>query len=183
MKKSVVRPFRFLIVSTIICVLLILMACGKINIVSVNGISMYPTLKNRDFLVVLNNNYTPEQGNVVVIQVPSGTSPTEYIIKRIIAVGGQDVTIDYRNNLVFVNDQQLSEQYINFDCSDVMISSDENQCIQYHVPDNCIFVLGDNRNYSVDSRNVDYGMLSSEMIVGKVVFRLSLTDFDISVVK
>lgn len=183
MKRKSPNRIRIFVICSVIGILFTFILFEGISIAIVDGISMYPTLKNHDLLILRKNYYSPEQGDVVVIQVPSRTSPDEYIVKRIIAVGEQAVTIDYCNNLIFVENQRINEPYINYECADVMVNSNETQRTEYHVPKNSIFVLGDNRNYSVDSRSDDYGMLKSELIMGKVVLRISLSDLKIAAVQ
>ena len=96
------------------------------------------------------------------------------IIKRVIGVGGDTVKIDYNVNKVFVNGEEISNEHIN----GTMINKgmfDPNYLIsdgvyQYKVPDGKVFVMGDNRNNSTDSRTI--GFIDSKDVLGHVIFRL-----------
>lgn len=131
--------------------------------VSVDGHSMDPTLNNKDRLIVEKVSYhfrKPKPGDIVVIKYPA--DPKEKFIKRVIAVGGDKVKI--QNNKLYVNDKQKDESYI---LEQTMRDFDE-----VTVPDNTIFVLGDNRNNSRDSRYPDVGFLKYNMVVGRAALRI-----------
>ena len=143
------------------------------RLVIVDGNSMYPSLHDRDFLVVRRIAYTPKQGDVVVIQTdPEVRLGGRQLIKRVIAVAGQTVFVDYGNNTVTVDGRILNETYINLEEEDPMDGAMyENTA--YVVPEGHIFVLGDNRNHSEDSRSEELGMVSEEAVVGGVWLHLS----------
>ncbi|AND85061.1 signal peptidase I [Clostridium tyrobutyricum] len=131
--------------------------------VSVDGHSMDPTLNNKDRLIVEKVSYyfrAPKPGDIVVIKYPA--NPSEKFIKRVIAVGGDKVRID--NGKLYINDKLQNESYI----LEPMIGNYN----EVTVPENTIFVMGDNRNNSRDSRFTDVGFVSYKLVVGRAVFRL-----------
>lgn len=132
--------------------------------VVVDGSSMEPTLHHGNRLFVFRLGYEPSNGDIVVFE-PRGDQ-NRYYIKRVIAVEGQ--TVDIKNGEVYVDGEQLPEQYI----SEKIRSEYPGQYPQT-VPQDCVFVLGDNRNASRDSRDaVGVGMVEEDSIVGKALFRV-----------
>jgi signal peptidase I len=136
-----------------------------VRIIGIIGSSMEPTFSDGDSVVISNILYTPEQGDIIVLRKLSFQE--EPIIKRVIAVAGQTVDIDFEAGIVYVDDQPLDEPYtaeltytpINFDG-------------KITVPENCIFVMGDNRNHSTDSRSNQVGFVDVRYVMGKVLLRL-----------
>lgn len=139
-----------------------------IRLAIVGGESMYPTFMDKDILLINQVNYHPSRGDVVLIDISKKPIGGEYIVKRIIAVEGDIVTVNYEDNSVFINGIKQSELYLNFEQSDPMIALDETSNITYKVPPGTIFVMGDNRNHSIDSRYEVLGMVSKTDIVGRV---------------
>lgn len=137
-----------------------------IQVVTVNGISMEPTLEERDRLVISNLFYTPETGDIVVLSDKTGLD--EALIKRIIALPGQTVDIN-ENGEVLVDGKILSEPYIA-----ELIQEDHRGDMEYPVtvPEGKIFVMGDNRNHSTDSRYSSVGLVDEKEVLGRVIFRL-----------
>lgn len=132
--------------------------------VRVDGNSMLPNLHHQDHLIVSRMAYEPERGDIVVFH-PRFMPKTAYV-KRVIAVEGETVFIDYETSTVYVNGEPLEEDYID-------------QIMEYRgpdgevtVPEDCVFVLGDNRNNSRDSRFADVGFVTEESILGKATFRV-----------
>ena len=152
-----------------VMIVLLLLNTFVIKLAVVDGRSMYPTLHDNQLLLVLRPGYQPRQGDVVVIHTGKGIFNRDYIVKRVIASEGQAVKIDYDLNEVSVENVTLSEPYLNFEEGDPMLPRDDRSVVRYTVPEGCVFVMGDNRNHSADSRSDKYGMIDQNMIVGKVV--------------
>lgn len=134
----------------------------------VDGSSMVPTLHTRDMLLVREIGYTPQQGDVVVLTKPfyNITGP---IVKRVIATQGQTVDINYAAGTVSVDGVVLDEPYINFE--PMHAPGYENRAY-IEVPQGSIFVMGDNRNHSNDSRDVQLGCVDTRHIIGQAVMVL-----------
>ena len=136
-----------------------------VRIIGVEGDSMMPTLQNGNQLLVSNLFYTPEKGDIVILTKDSFmTSP---IVKRVIATEGDTVDIDFSTGTVSVNDKVLDESYI----AEPTITHYDLTFPQT-VPEGCVFVLGDHRDDSTDSRKQSVGMVDRRNILGRVVFNL-----------
>lgn len=134
------------------------------------GSSMDSTLKNGDLLIVRRFAYTPENGDIIVCQ-SENYGLEKPLVKRVIATEGQVVKIDYKAWTVTVDGKTLDEDYITKNTLRDMMNSDylENE---FTVPKNSLFVMGDNRNISVDSRSSEVGFIDTRYVVGKVSFRI-----------
>lgn len=152
-----------------VMIVLLLINTFVIKLAIVDGSSMYPTLHDNQLMLVLRPGYEPTRGDVVVIHTGKSIISRDYIVKRVIATQGQTVTIDYDLDTVNVDDVILSEPYLNYAEEDPMLPRDDNKVVHYTVPEGCVFVMGDNRNHSADSRSSKYGMIDQGIIVGKVV--------------
>lgn len=141
-----------------------------IRIAYVDGPSMNPTLTDGETLAVSNLFYTPKQGDIVVFQDPD-SSVEGGVVKRVIATEGQVVDIDFENWKVSVDGVILDEPYINYVEGYPMRSFEVE--FPMTVPEGEIFVLGDNRNQSNDSRSTDIGCVDTRFIFGKVLFRIT----------
>lgn len=144
-----------------------------VRLIGVDGMSMYPTLEDHSIMLVSNLNYTPERGDVVVLR-KEGFYNNQPIVKRIIATGGDTVDIDPVTGDVSVNGEALDEPYIN-ETIDVLEHMGDLTYPQT-VPEGCVFVMGDNRNASTDSRDSRLGMVDERYILGhvqSVVFPIS----------
>lgn len=132
--------------------------------VVVDGNSMEPTLHHKNQLFVFRLGYEPDNGDIIVFK-PRGDQE-RYYIKRVIAVEGQ--TVDIRDGEVYVDGEKLHEEYIS-----AKIMSDYPGQYPKTVPEDCVFVLGDNRNASRDSRDeTGVGMVEEDSILGKAMFRV-----------
>ncbi len=144
--------------------------------IEVSGESMESTLSNGDRLLISNLFGSPEQGDVVVVN-SKGLGKT--VVKRVIATAGQTVIIDYDNDTVTVDDEIIKEDYLNAGSKNMKLSvlfgseyMVSKNCYKYIVPDNCIFVLGDNRNNSTDSRFSSVGFVNLDDVMGTALFRI-----------
>lgn len=176
---SVVKKYLGNDAKKIVLLILILVMAYFINthvarLAIVSGESMYPTFIDKDILLVNQVNYIPSRGDVILIDISGKPLPGQYIVKRIIAVAGDTVSLDYEKNSVYVNGIRVSEPYLNFDQSDPMLALDSVNNITYQVPIGTVFVMGDNRNHSIDSRYEILGMVSKADIVGRVCDSFSL---------
>ena len=151
----------------LIVVIMINLFVGRMT--TVVGDSMYPTLHNTERLWVSRLGYTPENGDIVVIQ-ENNSAISEPIVKRIIATENQTVKFDFENWKVYVDGVELLEDYINYEdwCAMKTYGCPE----EVTVPPGYVFVLGDNRNHSTDSRDPRVGVISEDDILGKVVARI-----------
>ena len=137
--------------------------------VGVIGPSMQQTLQEGDRLVISRLFYTPKAGDIVVLRKDSFRS--EPIIKRIIATEGQTVDIDFDEGVVYVDGVALDEPYVN-----APTYEPEDFTEPVTVPEGCVFVMGDNRNRSTDSRTDSIGCVDVRYILGKALFRLTPLD-------
>ena len=136
------------------------------RLVIVSGESMYSTLWDGDWLLVLSNTFyrEPEYGDIIVASKDSFNSG-EPIIKRVIATEGQTVDIDFVSGVVFVDGTPLREDYA-FTRTNV----EEGMVFPLVVEEGCVFAMGDNRNASKDSRHPAIGQIDKREILGKALF-------------
>ncbi len=164
--KEELFDWMFEIVTAVVVLLLIF--TFAVRTVDVYGNSMLPTLHHGEKLLLNRLFYTPEYGDIVVITKPCGDEP---LIKRIIATENQTVDIDFEKGIVYVDGVALEENYVNSPTNRYY-----NVTFPCTVPEGCVFVLGDNRNASKDSRDASVGMVDERYILGEVIFRI--TPFD-----
>ena len=147
----------------VICVLLFVFALRMVN---VDGSSMLPTLENGDRVLVSNLFYTPKQGDIVVLRKDAFLY--EPIVKRVIAVEGQRIDFDFDKGIVMVDGVVLDEPYIR------ELRFTRITCpVTVTVPEGCVFVMGDNRNESTDSRLYEVvGCVDTRYIQGRVYLTL-----------
>ncbi len=136
-----------------------------IRLIGVDGHSMVPTLQDGDRLLVLNSMLYDDYryGDIVVLRKESFLA--EPVVKRVIATEGQTVDIDFSSGSVFVDGELLDEDYIND-----LTFDDEGMAFPLTVPEGSIFVMGDNRNHSTDSRDPRLGTVDARYVIGKAVF-------------
>ena len=151
------------LLSGIMLVLLLLF-----RVVVVKGPSMNATLVDGDYLLLLGNTFysTPEYGDIIVASKDSFKNG-EPIIKRVIATEGQVVDIDFDAGIVYVDGVALDEPYTN-----TATNLQEGIAFPVVVKEGCVFVMGDNRNKSKDSRSPEIGQIDCREILGKAVFLL-----------
>ncbi len=152
-------------VFTAIILLLIIMTFF-VRQVTVSGSSMQDTLQDNDRLLVSCFNYKPQNGDIVV--VTHGKNLDEPIIKRVIATEGQRLSINYEEGEVVVDGVLLNEDYIKGNTIAVPNSS----IIPDVIPEGYVFVMGDNREHSLDSRSSRVDLIPVENIIGKAFVRI-----------
>ena len=169
-KKKEVREITDLydwlqcIVSALVtCVLLFTFVARTCGVV---GPSMENTLYEGERLIISNLFYTPRQGDIVIFRKDSFRD--EPIVKRIIALEGQTVDIDFIAGAVYVDGELLEEDYI----KELTYRSLDFEG-EIKVPEGCVFVLGDNRNHSNDSRDALIDCVDTRYIIGKAYWRIS----------
>ena len=145
-------------------IILILLFSLVLRPAAVIGNSMLPNFSGGDRVACVHSFSGYERGDVIIIS--HATRKDESIIKRVIAVGGDTVDIDFYKGTVSVNGQVLDEPYVN---TPTNLSYD--MTFPVTVPEGKLFVLGDNRNDSLDSRSTDIGFINENKVLGKVVFR------------
>jgi len=150
-------------VMAVIVVVLLFTFVGRTSVVS--GKSMVPTFASGDMLLVSRLGFDSEPGDIVVATKPY--SHNEPIIKRIIATGGQTVDINFEEGTVYVNGEALDEDYTNTPTNRYY-----DMKFPLTVPEGYVFLLGDNRNGSYDSRAEEIGLVDERYIMGKVYFRI-----------
>lgn len=145
-------------------IILILLFSLVLRPAAVIGNSMLPNFSGGDRVACIHSFSGYERGDVIIIS--HATRKDESIIKRVIAVGGDTVDIDFYKGTVSVNGQVLDEPYV---YTPTNLSYD--MTFPVTVPEGKLFVLGDNRNDSLDSRSTDIGFINENKVLGKVVFR------------
>ena len=120
-------------------------------------------LENGDRILISNLFYEPEAGDIVVLRKLSFSK--DPIVKRVIATEGQVVKMDFERGIVYVDDVALEEDYIND-----YTYLEEGTEFPLTVPKGSVFVLGDNRNHSSDSRDSRLGTVDTRYVIGKAVF-------------
>lgn len=152
-----------------ICTTVILLVFSYVaRLTVVEGTSMEDTLHDKDYLIVQGAGYTPHRGDIVVIHKISAPSYQRPIIKRVIALGGDTVDIDFDTWTVYVNGEALDEPYTNLEAG--ILYSDLK--FPLTVEEGKIFVLGDHRNHSSDSRVAQLGQIDERCVVGRAIFRI-----------
>ena len=153
-------------VLVVVAAMAVLVATLWMPVLRIYGTSMVPTLEDGQIVVAMKSSHF-EQGDIVAFY-----QGNKMLIKRYIAEAADWVNIDEDGN-VYVNGEELDEPYIA-----EKSYGETNIELPYQVPDERYFLIGDNRDVSIDSRNTAVGCVSKEQIVGKVVFRVwPLSDF------
>ena len=159
-----------IVFALIFCILVFTFLARTVGVI---GGSMENTLYEGERLVISKFMYTPKQGDIVVLR--QDTFRSEPIVKRVIATEGQTVDIDFEECLVYVDGVALDEPYTK-DYGNYTYYDPQDFDGEVTVPEGCIFVMGDNRNGSTDSRTESIGFVDTRKILGQVVFRIGPLD-------
>ena len=183
--SSVVNDVTEVIESIIFSVFIVLLVSTYLfRLSDVSGPSMEPTLIEEDRVVISPLFYTPEQNDIVIVD---SKNLGKLIVKRVVALEGQSVDIDFEKGVVKVDGTELDEQLytVGDDGSEPELHADHFvntlttvdmgafDSYPVTVPQGCVFVLGDNRNRSKDSKHAELGFVPEDEIVGKVIFRIA----------
>ncbi|MEG2928432.1 MAG: signal peptidase I [Oscillospiraceae bacterium] len=160
--KNFYEIVESIMVSFIIITLLILFV---FRVVAVDGSSMNPTLNDKDRIITTNFMYKPKKGDVIIVD--KNNALNKPLVKRVIATAGDTIKIDYTTGDVFINGEILNEKYIN-----EKIAPRQEAQLEVTVKEGFIFVMGDNRNHSADSRDDRLGQVNVKNILGKALFRI-----------
>ena len=144
------------------------------RLVGVSGSSMYPTLVDHDYLVLESNFLYRNiaRGDIVVITAPEEAGFDGPIVKRVIATGGQTVDIDFDAGVVYVDGEALEEPYVFEPTYRSYLEMGLGLEYPVEVPEGSVFVMGDNRNHSADSRYAPLGCVDESRILGRVLLRI-----------
>lgn len=147
---------------------IVLLFTFVVRLVGVEGTSMVPTLQDRDKVILLNNllYHEPQKGDIVVLAKKEFFNGNP-IVKRVIATAGDTINIDFDAGKVYVNGELQDEPYINEPTHEQL-----DMTFPQTVPKGCIFVMGDNRNRSTDSRDTRLGMVDTRYVLGHVLARV-----------
>lgn len=168
--------------------IVILLFAYVIRPVTVEGQSMESTLQDGDRLLMTDLLYTPERGDIIIVDNAhsylydengslvegDGLPQEKRLIKRVIAVGGEEINIDFDTGTVSVDGVVLDEPYIN---NLTIIDECGFSSYPVYVPEGYYFVMGDNRQNSTDSRSPYVGLVPEDAVLGKAVFRITPGSF------
>ena len=162
-KQSVVLYLHDLLIMLAVIMIVFLLV---FRVIVVSGSSMYSTLIDGDYLLLVSNLFYPEPkyGDIIVASKES-FDDGKPIIKRVIATEGQTVDIDFIQGIVYVDGEALEESY-----TYTPTNVEEGMDFPLTVEENCVFAMGDNRNRSHDSRSRDIGLIDKREILGKAIY-------------
>lgn len=147
------------------------------RVITVDGDSMVPTLHNSEKLIVSNLFYNPTYDDIVIVhaeKLSDRDNPGGNIVKRVIGVAGDRIKIDFEKGIVYRNGVALEDKYTNSPTNyngDYMGNGGMTSNKEITVENGTVFVLGDNRNVSVDSRSNMVGLVKLENIAGRAILR------------
>lgn len=136
---------------------------------TVNGESMEPTLHNGDRLLVSSYSQNYKRGDIVIVH----REHADPLVKRVIAVPGDTLSIDYTTGTVTVNGKVLQEEYI---AEPTYRSFEGGPAFPLEIPDGYLFVMGDNRNNSMDSRDPEVNLVNKNNVLGKMMIDFNNTE-------
>ena len=157
--KEAYEWIQSLVSALVVCVVVFLFF---VRVIDVKGSSMLPTLVDGDKMIVSVLFYEPKAGDVIVLKKDE-YDPNKALVKRIIATEGQVINIDFEQGIVYIDGEAIEEDYIN-----ELTYRKLDFIGPKTVPEGCVFVMGDNRNASSDSRVTEIGMVDERLILGKV---------------
>ena len=164
MRVDLYEWIQSLMTALVICMAIFIFI---IRVIDVSGSSMFPTLHDGDKMLVSNLFYTPHAGDVVVFKTDR-YDPERALVKRVIATEGQEISIDFDRGIVYIDGLPVEEDYI------AELTKTKLDFIgPQTVPEGCMFVMGDNRNASTDSRKKEIGMVDQRMLLGRAYYVIS----------
>lgn len=170
--RSVIENLEVVVLAA--CAVILIFTMG-VRVCAVNGTSMYDTLNHEDKLLVSNLFYTPERGDIIVFHMTGEDKFNEPLVKRVIATGGEWLDINFETWEVRVADNPEMENAVTLDEPYIYLGEPAryyNIDFPLQVPEGHLFVMGDNRHGSADSRSSACGFVDERRVLGKVVFRL-----------
>jgi signal peptidase I len=175
-KKTISTVLEYAEIFTVAISVVIILFSFFFRVCTVSGPSMEKTLYQDEKLIISNLFYTPERNDIVVFHQTGDKGYNEPIVKRVIATEGETIDIDFATWTVTVTDKDgnttvLDEDYLYLDSHYIKV--DTSHQYPYTVPEGHVFVMGDNRNNSLDSRSSIIGPVDTRRILGKVILRIT----------